>query len=239
MGPLSAAFLVIAVIDFAVLVWAMRLYRQYPSTALWLAIVPFGLLWYDNVVIGLGSTLGEGQLLIDLNTVRFLGHYTFLPFAIVAIGAMARQAGFRWAQPWFVMAGFGALATYLMLHDLFLFKNAEFFPSCFADTLRYTTSIREFTACGPDAVIGAGQPIPPVPALLLSNLQILFGAYLWWKVGFKWLFLLSVGVLGLFAIPYSSTGGIFGNLGEPIITGMLVYTAAYITKHRDSWQQQI
>ncbi len=239
MGLLSAAFLLIAVADFAVLVWAMRLYRQYPSTALWLATVPFGLLWYDNVVIGLGSTLGEGQLLIDLNTVRFLGHYTFLPFAIVAIGSMARQAGFRWAQPWFVLAGFGALATYFMLHDLFLFKNAEFFPSCFADTLRYTTSVRDFTVCGPDAVIGAGQSIPPVPALTLSNLQILFGAYLWWKVGFKWLFVLSVAVLALFAIPYSSTGGIFSNLGEPIISGVLIYTAAYITKHRDSWQQKL
>ena len=62
MGPLSAGFLVIAVVDFGLLVWAMRLYRQYPSTALWLATVPLGLLWYDNVVIGLGSTLGEGQL---------------------------------------------------------------------------------------------------------------------------------------------------------------------------------
>jgi len=103
MGLLSIAFLVVAVIDFAVLVWALRLYRQYPSQGQWLATVPFGLLWYDNVVIGLGSTLGEGQLLIDLNTYRFLGHYVFLPFAIVAVAAIARHAGFKWAQPWAFM----------------------------------------------------------------------------------------------------------------------------------------
>ena len=239
MGSLSAAFLAIAVVDFAVLVYAFRLYRQYPSTAQWLATVPFGLLWYDNVVIGLGSTIGEGELLIQLNTVRFLAHYVFLPFAIVAVGAIARQAGFKWAQPWFFMAGVASLATYFILYDLYLFKNSTFYPSCFADTLRYTTSISTYTACGPDAAVGAGQSIPPVPALTLSNLQIVFGAYLWWKVGFKWLFLVSVGVLVLFASPYSATGGIFSNIGEPIISGMLLLTAAHVTRHRDSWQGKL
>lgn len=236
MGPLSIAFLVIAVLDFAVLLWALRLYRQHPSQTQWLATVPFGLLWYDNVVIGLGGTLGEGALLMDLNTYRFLAHYLFLPFAIVAVGAIARQAGFRWAQPGVFMGAMACLAAYFMLHDLYLFTNSTLYPSCFADTLRYTTSIRDYTACGPSAVVGSGQAIPPVPALTLSVLQILLGAFLWWKVGFKWLFLGSVVVLGLFAIPYSTTGGIFGNLGEPIISGLLVYTAAHVTKHSAAWQ---
>lgn len=239
MGLLSAAFLVVAVVDFAVLVWALRLYRAYPSQAQWLATVPFGLLWYDNAVIGLGSTVGQGELLENLNTLRFLAHYTFLPFAIVALAAIARQAGFRWAQPWYFMAGFASLASYFMLDDLFLFKNADFYPSCFADTLRYTTSVKDYTACSPDAPIGAGRGIPPTPALTLSNLQILFGAYLWWKVGFRWLFIVSVGVLVLFAIPYSATGGIFSNIGEPIISGMLVVTAAWVTRNRERWQGQL
>lgn len=234
MGLLSMAFLAVAVLDFVVLVWALRLYRQYPSQALWLATVPFGLLWYDNVVIAIGSTLGEGPLLIDLNTYRFLGHYVFLPFAIVAVAAIAREAGFRWAQPAAFMGGFAVLATYFILHDLFLFANSTLYPSCFADTLRYTTSIRDYTACGPEAAIGTGQAIPPVPALTLSALQILLGALLWWKTGFQWLFIGSVVVLGLFSIPYSTTGGIFGNLGEPIISGLLVYTAAWVTRNRSS-----
>lgn len=239
MGWLSIGFLLIAVVDFAVLVWALWLYRRYPSTAQWLATVPLGLLWYDNLVIGLGSSIGEGRLLIAMNTVRFLAHYLFLPFSIIAIGSMAKQAGFRWAQPKLVMGAFCALATYFIGHDLWLFYQADFYPSCFADTLRYTTHIKEYTACGPDAVIGAGQQIPPVPAITLSNMMIVFGAYLWWKVGYRWLFLVSVAVLGLFAIPYSSTGGIFGNTGEPIITSALLLAAAHITKHRDEWQAWI
>lgn len=233
---LSIGFLVIAVVDFAVLVWALRLNRRYPSTALKLATVPLLLLWYDNVVIGLGSTIGEGDLLIGMNTVRFVAHYVFLPFTFIAIGSMAKQAGFKWAQPKYVTGAFCVLATYFILHDLWLFYNATFYPSCFADTLRYTTRVAEFTACGPDAPIGAGKAIPPVPAITLSNMMLLFGAYLWWKVGYKWLFLGSLGALVFFAIPYSQTGGVFSNTGEPIICAVIVLAAVHITKHRDSWQ---
>ena len=132
MGPLSLAFLAIAVADFAVLVWALRLYRRYPSTAQWLATVPLGLLWYDNFVIAIGGTLGEGQPLVALNVVRFLGHYIFLPFTFIALGSMAKQAGFKWAQPKFVIGAFCLLATWFMLHDLWLFYNATLYPSCFA-----------------------------------------------------------------------------------------------------------
>jgi len=236
---LSAAFLAVAVVDFILLIWALRMYKQYPSAALFLATVPLYLLWYDNVVIGLGSTIGEGDLLIGMNTVRFIAHYALLPFAIVSIGIMARQAGFRWAQPSVVVGAFIALAVYFAGHDLWLFYNSTFYPSCFADVLRYTTHISEATACGPDAAIGSGKPIPPIPALTLSVLKISFGAYLWWKVGYKWLFLGAVGVLGLFAIPYGATGGIFSNIGEPIITLVLLLAALHITRNRDSWQDRI
>lgn len=239
MGPLSIGYLVIAVLDFGVLIWALWLYGRYPSPAQWLASVPLGLLWYDNFVIGIGSTLGEGELLITLNTYRFLAHYVFLPFSFVALASMAKQAGFKWAQPRFVIAAFSILATYFILHDLYLFKNSTFYPSCFADTLRYTTSIADYTKCSPDAMVGAGAGIPPIPAITFSNMMIVFGAYLWWKVGYKWLFLGSVGALVFFAIPYSKTGGIFSNIGEPIITAVILLAAAHITRNRDSWQHKI
>ena len=55
-------------------------------------------------------------------------------------------------------------------------------------------------------------------------------------MGYKWLFLGSVGALVFFAIPYSKTGGIFSNMGEPIIMAVILLAAAHITKHRDAWQ---
>ena len=226
----SIGYLLIAVVDIAVLVWAMRLYRQVPSTAQWLATVPLGLMWFDNLTVGLGSTIGEGDLLLAMNTVRFLAHYILLPFAIISIGSMAKQAGFKWAQPKIVLAAFCLLATYFMVSDLLLFSTTTFYPSCFADTLRYTTHISDYTACSPDAEIGIGTKVPPLPAIVFSNMLIIFGAYLWWKISYKWLFLGSVFATAFFAVPVSSTGGIVGNVGEPIISVVLLLATSHITR---------
>lgn len=230
MGAFSIAYLLIAVVDFALLLWAVRLYRAYPSTAQWLVSVPLLLMWYDNLTIGLGSTLGEGDLLMAMNTVRFLGHYILLPFTFIAIGSMARQAGFAWARPKIVMAAFCLLAVYFMAHDLWLFANSTFYPSCFADTLRYTTHIASYAVCSPEDVVGTGQRILPVPAIALSNMLMIFGIYLWWKIGYKWLFLGALFATAFFAVPFSSTGGVVGNVGEPIITAVILLTAVHITK---------
>ncbi|MDP6674004.1 MAG: hypothetical protein QGH93_04020 [Gammaproteobacteria bacterium] len=227
---LSLAYLVIAVVDLALLVWAISLCRRYPCPGLILATVPLTLMWFDNLTIGLGSTLGEGPVLLAMNTVRFIAHYIGLPMTFIAIGSMARQAGFGWAKPKWVMAAFCLLATYFIAHDLWLFSATTFYPSCFADTLRYTTHIADYTACSPDASIGAGIKMSPIPAITLSNFLIVFGIYLWVKIGWKWLALGSIGALGFFAVPYPLTGGIVGNAGEPIISGAIIMTAAYICR---------
>jgi len=228
---LSIAYLVIAAVDLALLVWAINQCRKFPSTGLLLATAPLTLLWFDNLTIGIGSTLGAGSVLLAMNGVRFFAHYVALPLTFIAIGAMARQAKFGWAQPKWVMAAFCLLATYFIAHDLWLFYGTSFYPSCFADTLRYTTYIADYTACSPDADVGIGTRIAPIPAITLSFFVIAFGIYLWVSIGWKWLALCSIGALGLFAVPYPLTGGVFGNAGEPIMTGAIVATAAHIS-HR-------
>ncbi len=234
---LSAAYLIIAIVDFGVLLWAARHCLRYRTNGLLFAALPLLLLWYDNAVIGIGSTLGEGELLMNLNTVRFLAHYISLPMTFIAIGAMAREAGFRLAQRKSVMAAFCLLAVYFITHDLWLFSQSSFYPSCFADTLRYTTHIAEYTACGPDAEIGAGRSIPPIPAITLTNMLIVFGIFLWRRTGWKWLTLGSLGAMAFFAVPYAQTGGIFGNIGEPIISIVIIATAVHIAKRRQMADQ--
>ena len=226
----SIGYFIIAVIDIGVLVWALKLLKKYPSTALFLSTIPLYLLWYDNFTIGLGGTLGEGGLLKGLNFVRFVAHYISLPMTFIAIGSMARQVGFGWAQSRFTMGAFCLLATYFILHDLWLFSGATFYPSCFADTLRYTTYVAEYTACSPDAVIGEGVRILPVPAITLTNMLIIFGIFLWVKIGWKWLALGAIGSMAFFAVPYPLTGGLAGNAGEPVISIVIISTAAHINK---------
>ena len=225
---LSLAYLAIAVVDFGILIWAARLCARYRTNGLIFTSLPLLLLWFDNFTVGIGSTLGEGSLLIGLNTVRFVAHYVSLPMIFIGIGALAREADFAWAQSKWVMGAFCVIATFFIVDDLWLFSQASLYTSCFADTLRYTTHIAEYTACSPDAEIGIGKSIPPVPAITLSVMLITFGIYLWVRIGWKWLAICSIGTLGLFAVPYPLTGGIVGNFGEPIVTGAIVATAAYI-----------
>jgi hypothetical protein len=230
----SAAYVIIALVDLGVLFWAARHWLRYRSNGLLFATLPLLLLWYDNAVVAIGSTLGEGALLMNLNTVRFLAHYISLPMTFIAIGAMAREAGFRMAQRKAVMGAFCLLAVYFIAHDLWLFSQSSLYPSCFADTLRYTTHIAEYTACGPDADIGAGKSIPPIPAITLTVMLIIFGIFLWRRTGWKWLTLGSIAAMAFFAVPYAGTGGIFGNIGEPIITAVIIATAVNIAKRQET-----
>lgn len=228
----SIGYLLIAVVDIAVLVWAARLCLCYRTNGLIFASFPLLLVWFDNVTIGLGSTLGEGALLAGMNTVRFVAHYISLPMSFIALGAMARKAGFAWAKPKWVMGLFCVVATYFIVHDLWQFSAATLYPACFADTLRYTTNITEFTACTPAADIGAGKLISPAPAIILTVTVIVFGVYLWIKIGWKWLAILATGSMLFFAVPPGQTGGIVANVGEPLFIASIVATAAHIAKSR-------
>ena len=230
---LSLSYIAVAVLDFAILVWAARMCLRYRTNGLIFTSLPLLLLWFDNFTVGVGSTVGEGDLLLAMNGVRFVAHYVSLPMIFIGIGALAREAGFGWAQSKWVMGIFCIVATFFIIDDLWRFSQATFYPSCFADTLRYTTHIAEYTACSPAAQIGSGKPIPPIPAITLTFTLIGFGCYVWYRIGWKWLPIGAIVAMGFFAVPYSSTGGIFSNIGEPILAITLLLTAVHIARRRE------
>ncbi len=43
---------------------------------------------------------------------------------------------------------------------------------------------------------------------------------------------LAFMALSFFAVPFGPTGGIFGNIGEPIICAVIIATAAHIARRR-------
>lgn len=231
---LSIAYIGVAALDFAILVWAARACVRYRTNGLIFTSLPLLLLWYDNFTVGVGSKIGEGDLLLAMNNVRFIAHYVSLPMIFIGVGALAREAGFGWAQRKWVMGIFCVVATFFILDDLWQFYQATLYPSCFADTLRYTTRIAEYTACSPDADIGVGTRILPYPAITLTFTLIAFGFYLWYKIGWKWLPIGAIVAMVFFAIPYSSTGGIFSNIGEPILAITVLLTATYIARRREA-----
>lgn len=231
---LSISYIAVSVLDFAILIWAARMCLRYRTNGLIFTSLPLTLLWYDNFTVGIGSTVGEGDLLIAMNGVRFVAHYVGLPMTFIGVGALAREAGFGWAKSKWVMGAVCVVATFFIVDDLWRFYGATLYPSCFADTLRYTTYIAAYTACSPDAEVGVGTRIPPIPAITLTVTLITFGFYLWYKIGWKWLPIGAIVAMAFFAVPYSSTGGIFSNIGEPILAITLLLTATHIAQRRET-----
>jgi len=227
---ISTLYLAIAVVDFALLVWAIDQLRKYRTAGVFFAMLPLTLLWYDNFTVGIGRFIGEGDLLYGLNYIRFVGHYLGLPMSFIALGFMAREAGFTWAQPKIFLAAFFLLAAFFMVEDMWaFFNNLPLKASCAADTLRYSTKVLEAYQCGPDGFTG-GTTVPPVAPILMTVMMIIFGIVLWAKLGWKWLALGSAGAMPFFGIMRDFGGGVIANIGEPIITGVIVLTAAYIAK---------
>ena len=55
----SIGYMLIAAVDFAVLIWALKLCRRFPSNALFLSTAPLLLLWFDNFTIGTRQHAGR------------------------------------------------------------------------------------------------------------------------------------------------------------------------------------
>ena len=226
---ISNLYLAITVVDIAVLVWAIGQWRTYRGNGLFYGMLPLTLLWWDNFTVGIGRTLGEGDILFAMNYVRFLGHYAIMPMAFIALGAMARQAGYAWAQPKAVMTIFCLIASYFIVVDLWAFFPNTLNTSCAMDTLRYSTKVLAEFQCGPDGFTG-GTTVPPVAPILMSFMMLAFGILLWVTRGYKWLALGCLVALPFFGILPNYGGGVIANIGEPIICAAIVAAAAFIAK---------
>ena len=225
----SFFYLVIALVDFIILVWALRLLSRYPTNGLLYATVPLTFLWVDNFAVGIGRFLGEGDLLLYLTYIRYLAHYIGMPLSIIALGAMAREAGFAWAQPKAVMALFCLVAVFFIVDDMYIFLQLDFYPACVEDTFRYLTQVSEDRACSPDSFVG-GDRVPPFAPITFTVGMIALGLLLWWRDGWKWMALGSICAMPLFAAPSTVAGGILGNVGEPILSFAFVASAAWIAR---------
>ncbi|MFZ1771775.1 MAG: hypothetical protein WAU00_21365 [Caldilinea sp.] len=99
---------------FLLLIWGLRLWLAASrlSTALLLAVT-FGV-FYDNLILALGNVIGASALLWGLSLPRFLLHQLLLPWLILAMVDLARQAGHPWTQSRVAWWG-GVLASALVM----------------------------------------------------------------------------------------------------------------------------
>jgi hypothetical protein len=228
---LSGLFLGYAVIHLVIWLWGWRLWAQTGRpTALLLVLVGSTLLFYDNLRIGLGRFIGQGELLYALSVPAFAWHWSMLPLLVIAAGSLARLAGFGWARNRLVMGGFCVAAVLLSALDIPSIFSMQLYPACLADTLRYSTRVTEAQLCpGSELVISSGPG--PLVAILVNIVVLTLGIALWIKRGWPWL---TAGAGAMFIAAGAFAGSVWSlpiaNFGEVCFTLGYITTCAHFAR---------
>ena len=226
---LSLVFLAYAVIHITIWIWGWKLWTETGKpVALLLVLVGGTLLFYDNFRIGIGRFIGQGDLLYNMSVPAFAWHWSMLPLLVIAAGSVARLAGLKWAQHKLVMGAFCLAAVALSAYEIPKIFAMELHPACLADTVRYTTTVKEGQLCSPtDAVVSRGAEAALV-AIITNVIALIVGIALWVQRRWPWL---AVGS-GLMFVAAGAFGGHqyglpIANLGEILITLGFIVTCAH------------
>lgn len=206
---LNVVFLVLGILQFIVASIGTRdVRRNFSWYAVLVLIVVFGLA-YDNVAIAAGVFLGEGDLLKALNAPRYWVHALFTPAMMIAAFGALRLVDVGWAQSrlWHVVVC--GLATVLILLGSYIdILNLTLVPETENGVLRYVNDFHLFKG-------------PPIPAVMTIVVVLIFGAVLWRKIKWPWLFL---GSLLMFLAAAATGFPIIQNVGEVAFAAGLVST---------------
>jgi hypothetical protein len=224
---LSAIFLLFALTHISIWIWGWRAWsRNGRPRSLFLILFGGTLLFYDNLRIGMGRFIGQGELLEVLSKPAFMWHWTMLPLLVIAAGIIARNAGLAWAQSRAVIGGFCVVATALIALDIPKVISFDLHPTCIADTVRYSTNVGANALCSPGDQIVTTGPGAALAAILTNVIVVAVGIALWIQRGWIWL---ALGAGAMF-IAAGAFGGSYwslpiSNFGEILITLSLIATS--------------
>ncbi|MHB1018264.1 MAG: hypothetical protein ACYC2X_10335 [Coriobacteriia bacterium] len=219
MGSYSAGYIVYALLQAALAVWAFRLWRRDRTAGAFMLMLPIAAVWYDNLIIGLGSTIGAGATLEALTFPRFLGHSLFTPSWMVAAVMLATRIGAFRGRERIARVGswllYGAMVAVGLMNEVISFEG-ELVRE--ADVLYYTNVGRLIT--------------PPPPSLTMTLVVLLAGLYIAVRTCGRWPWM----ALGALLVPagqfINAEGPLFFivNLGEVLMSASLVATLAYVMR---------
>jgi hypothetical protein len=194
---LTLYYIAVATIQIVLFTWMFRLWRKSGTVYPLFPLIIIAGIVYDNLIIGLGAYIGEGELLKMLNVPRFAIHAFFTPLLMIFGFGVARRCGVGFAQSrnWHMaICIFTTLMVLLGIYEELVKMNLV--PIAEDGTLRYKTL--------PSA--------PPIPAIVTIIVAIILGIFVWIKTKKPWYFLGSLGMF-IFA-PLVSKFVWAGNMGE-------------------------
>jgi len=221
---LSLLFLIYAIVHLTIWIWGWRAWlRNGRPRALFLILFGGTLLFYDNLRIASGRFIGQGELLEALSVPAFIWHWTMLPLLVIAAGIIARTAGLPWAQSKWAMGSFCLVATALIALDVPKVLDFDLYPTCLADTVRYSTNVGPANLCSPGDTVITGGPGAALVAILTNVVVLAVGIALWIQRGWQWLALGSGAMfIAAGAFAQSRWSLPIANFGEILITlGMI------------------
>ena len=196
------------VIYIGLLIWAIFLWFRGNSFALGVLFAVLVGLLYDNAVIGYGIFIGESDLLLNMNMLRFLLHAVITPLLILAALDQTKRFGVETAKKRWVQGFFGLMTLVLIGIGLAEFANIDLVPAYYGGTLRYV-----------DSNVG-----PPIPSIITIVVIGILGIVIWRKGSWPWLF---AGALFMFvgsAIPPSQVGPAVGSGSEIVLLLSFLFT---------------
>lgn len=198
----------LALVEWLLLGWAIRLWRSSPSLAMMIMPVVLLSLSYDNLVLAIGSWFGAGDLLKTLSLVRFFLHDLVVPLFIVIGVELAQRAGAAWANrtirtlSWVV--AFAVAGIDISTNDIGL----VLVPTNFLGMVRYISAIAA----------------PPIATIVVTGFVLVVGTMLWVRLKWMWLCVgTAIALIGN-AMPSSIVGPLPGSTAELIMALSLLLT---------------
>lgn len=226
----SELFLLQAALQTLLCAWLVRLGRDTGQAAAWVLLVPQSCLAYDNLIVGLGSTIGPGALLEALSWPRFWAHWLFGAWAIAGCGVILRLAGVERLQSRKGLLIFCSLTLAMMMFDLPHFFVDRLYAVCELDLVRYSTAVAAGTACFEGQAVVSGSP--PFASIVTLLVVLGSGFVLLRKHRFPWML---IGGLLMFAttLPQLRAAKL-DNLGEVFFTAGVIWALARFAPRRST-----
>ena len=224
----SELFLLQAALQTLLCGWLVRIGRDTGQTAAWVLLVPQACLVYDNLIVGLGSSIGPGALLEALSWPRFWTHWLFGAWSIAGCGVILRLAGVERLRSRKGLLTFCALTLAMMMYDLPHFFVDRLYAICELDLVRYSTAVAAGTACFAGQAVVPGSP--PFASIVTLLVVIGSGTVLLLKHRFPWM--LIGGLLMLATTTPLLRALKLDNLGEVLFTAGVIWALAHFAPRR-------
>ena len=215
----TALYALCAIGQAVLAVIAIRLYAKSHSLSAFALILPIAAVVWDNSIVALGASIGDGPLLVALSWPRYIGHALFTPIWIITAVGFARRAGAerlktkaisvgQWAlYAVCVVFGFLRSVVYLVMvpateGGLFYYRNGGSFPG------------------------------PPVGSIVMLVVVLVCAVVVWRLTKSPWMLLGALFMLVVSVVPTETIGFVLSNTGEVVMAASLVATEYLLQKRK-------